>query len=489
MKKILSIGLLFLGLLFAAYYVMGLLTERNLKQNLSSIEASNKYRVKIVNYNRGFFNSKAIINIEIISPAKVLEKNGKRVFHPANTYFTSLPLVIHHGPIIFVDSKIKFGLGYAESHVTIPGHYIKNFANKYTKDSTSPSLNVNVFVNFMTNTVVNISSPKFSLISKNDNSRFEWLGMVSEIDVTRDLSDINGNLNVNGLSWMQDKMLTVLKEVHSNFKLYKGDFDLYLGDSSVSVPSVIVSKGSNNLIEVNNLYLKSNSYINNKLFNSSLQANLDNLLINKKYYKNCSFDLYVRNLDTKKLMDVNSKIKSAQNGTERQRHQAILAILPDLPELLNKGAEIELSDFNVDMQDGNIKGEFILSLAKDENKNPFYLIQKARGNGHIQITKELLIKILQNLYATSDVSTNKEAIENKPNLDSDVSSRNSVIDDQAKTSDVKNLSIDRANVKITELLNSGAIVAMGDNYVIDLKIVQGRLLVNDKSFSMDMLRL
>ncbi len=479
MKKIIALSMVLLGLLLASYYGMGVLTERNLKHSLGTMHDSNKYKVKVANYRRGFFKSKAIINVEIISLAKVIEHNGRKIFKPSHTYFTAVPLVIYHGPIIFAGSMPRFGLGYSDSHITVPGQYIKNFDNKYTKNSTRPELDVNIFVSYAANTSINISAPKFRLISNNKNSNFEWQGMSSHIDVSRDLNDINGKVDVKGLSWMQDKVLTVLKEVNSYFKLYKGDFDLYLGDSGVHVPSVVVSNDSATLIELVDLDFKSNSFINKKLFNSSLQATLDKFYINQKTYENCSLALYVRNLDAKKLIEVNNKIKRVQNGTERQRKQAVLSILPDLPELLNKGAEIEISDFSVDMQEGNIRSSFILSLPHDKNRNPFYLIQKARGSGHIQITKSLLSMLLQDLYAKYD--SKAETIDN--------SSKALNADNQTKDVKETDLASIRAQNKISELLKQGFLLDTDANYVADIRIVQGRIMINDKPFSMGILRL
>lgn len=488
MKKIAVLSVLFIGMLLGAYYGLGYLTERNLKKNLSFIQDSDRYKITIVNYKRGFFSSNAIVNVEVVSSAKVIEKDGKRIFHPASTYFTALPLTIYHGPIIVQDTSLKFGLGVAKSHIIIPSHYIKNFKNKYSKDSNKPELNINIFVNFSTNTVIRISSPKFSLIANDKNSGFEWLGMNSKIAVNSDLKDIDGSLDIKGISWMQDKMLTVLQEVRSSFKLYKGEYDLYLGESTVNVPSVAVSKDSSKFVEITNLSLKSNSYLKDLLFNSSLQASVDNIFVNNKTYKNCTMDLYIRNLDTKKLIDINNVVKRAQNGTDSQQKQAILSILPDLPELLNKGAEIELSDFNVDMDAGNIRANFILSLPKDENKNPFYLIQKTRGDGHIQISQALLKKTLQELYAKADIAENDKSKSNGQEVKSEESNNLVVSDAHSATTAIVSAE-DRANNKILDLINRGAIVVIGDNYVLDLKIIQGRLIINDKPFSMELLRL
>lgn len=485
MKKVIAVVVVLIAILLGAFYVTGVLTEKNLKQTIQAMHESNKLKVRVAKYRRGFFKSDVTLNVEIISPAKTIEKDGRKIFRPSNTYFMPVPLSIYHGPIILAGMTPKFGLGYADTQLTIPGRYIKHFNSKYTEDSSKPQLHLNIFVNFAANTSISLSTPEFQLVSTEKDSNFHWNGMQSDVDISRSLSDIRGTIEIDGLTWSQDKTLTVLQKVDSYFKLYKSDFDLFLGDSGVNIPAAIVSQGDKKLIELNNLEVKSNSYINKSLFNSSLQGSLDKLYIDQETYKNCSLDLYVRNLDAKTLIDVNNKIKRAQNGTERQRKQAIISVLPDLPVLLNKGAEVEISDFNMTMNDGSVKGSFILSLPNDSNKNPFYLIQKIRGSGHIEISKDLLSSILNDMYRKNNAQAALPAAATKP-VDATQQADTETAD---KVTDPAELAKISSENKIAEMLNRGVIVADGANYVAEIRVVQGRLIVNDKPFSSDMLKL
>ena len=488
MKKVVAVGVVLIAILLGAFYVTGVLTERNLKQTIQAMHESNKLKVRVARYRRGLFKSDVTLNVEMISPAQVIEKEGHKIFKPSNTYFMPVPLAIYHGPVILAGMTPKFGLGYANTQLTIPGRYIKHFHSKYTEGSSKPQLHLNVFVNFAANTSISITTPEFQLVSTEKDSNFKWKGMQSDIDIARSLSDIRGTVEIDGLTWEQDKTLTELNKVDSYFKLYKSDFDLFLGDSGVNIPAATVSQGNMRLIEVNNLEIKSNSYIDKSLFNSSLQGSLDKLYINKETYKNCSVDLYIRNLDAKTLLDVNKKIKRAQNGTERQRKQAIISVLPDLPVLLNKGAEVEISDFNMTMNDGSVRGNFIVSLPNDSNKNPFYLIQKIRGSGHIQISKALLSSLLNDMYQKNNAKNALPVAASQP-VDAAQNADSATRETADKITNPAEIAKISSENKIAELLNRGVIVADGSNYIADIRVVQGRVIINDKPFSPDMLRL
>lgn len=486
MKKVVVIFVVIFALLLAGYYATGVLTERNIKQNIAALQDSNKLKIRVANYRRGFFKSDAILNVEFISSPKVIYQGSQKIFRPSNTYFTAVPLRIYHGPIILDGLKPKLGLGYAKTNITFPGHYIKHFNNKYTKESTRPELQLGVFVNFMANTSLTLITPEFTLVSNQKDSNFKWRGMTTNIDMSKNLADIRGDVKIAGINWLHDKTLTVLDSVTSSFKLYKSDFDLYLGESTVAIPAANVSQGDTKLIEVNNLDLKSNSYIDKKLFNSSLQASLDKFYINKETYQNSSIDLYIRNLDAKTLINVNNKIKRAQNGSDRQRKQAIISVLPDLPELLNKGAEFEISDFNINMDTGSVRGNFILSLPNDSNKNPFYLIQKVRGDGQITISKDLLNSILYDIYKKhnakqAELTSTAQQVSVDQKIDEKLQDK--VIKEPTELAKIY------TDNKIAEMLNRGFIISEGKNYRSNIKVVQGRVIVNDKPFSMDILNL
>ena len=486
MKKVVAVSVVLIALLIGSYYATGILTERNLKQNIASIQDSNKLKIRVANYRRGFFKSEVILNVEVISSSKVIQQGDQKIFRPSNTYFTTVPLRIYHGPIIFAGLFPKFGLGYAKTNIAFPGHYMRNFDNKYTKDSVRPELQLDVFVNYAANTSLTLITPEFKLISNQEDSKFEWRGMTTIIDVSRNLADIRGDVLISGITWVHDKTLTVLEEVKSYFKLYKSDFDLYLGESGVTVPKVNVSQGDMKLIALNNLDVKSNSYIDKKLFNSSLQINVDEFYIDRETYRNGFISLYVRNLDAETLINVNNKIKRAQNGTERQRKQAIISVLPDLPILLNKGAEFEISDFSLSLNAGKVRGNFILSLPSDSNRNPLYLLQKVRGDGHVTISKELLNSFLYSLYKKKNLK------QTATTGDVDVASVAQSTSDQPEVDVTKRLE-DFAKIntdnKLAEMLNKGVIIADNQNYIVDIKVVQGRVLINDKPFNMDMLKL
>lgn len=495
MKKIIAFTLVLIAILMGGYYITGGLIESNLKKNISNLDNTNKIKVSISGYKKGFIKSEAQLNWELIIPAKVIMQDGKRIFKPSKTYYAYMPLTVYHGPIIFHANKIQFGLGLATSHIMLPGKYIEQFNEKYTSDSTKPELDLDIFVNYFNNTSIKLRAPQFHLIANNDNSDFAWSGMTTEIDLSSNMQEVNGKVIIAGVTWLQDKTLSVLKNVESYYQLHKSDFGLYLGDSRLHIPEGKVTQNDSQLIEVKELDFKANSFIENKLFNSSLKINLDKFYIYNEIYKNCSVDFYLRNLDAQVLLTINNILKSAQNRSERERKQAILSILPELPKLVNKGAEIEVSDFNIAMHDGVIRGNMLISMPKDNNINPFYLVQRTRGIGHISISKKLLKTILTHLYEKSNntvTSSNTDsdlmqknvsgaALQNKSNNSSDDSV--SLLEE-----DLHQKAAKLANNKLEDMIKLGVLIPAGEEYVTDIKILQGRIIVNDKPFNPDMLR-
>lgn len=511
MKKTIALVvtlLLITALLMAGYYGMGLITERDLVKNINILNKPNGLNVSIEKYKRGWFKSEAILDWDLFVPSKVLEKDGKKIFKPSKTYHTAMPLVIYHGPIIFQNMKVRFGLGAANSYITLPTKYLEQFDEEYASGSSKPTLNLDIFVSYFNNTSISLISPKFRLISKNGKTDFEWLGMVSNIEVSPNLKHVRGSLVIDGLTWFKDNINSVLKRVESDYNLYKDELGLYLGDANLYVPSILVTKEKDKLIEVSEFKLNSSSSVHDNLFNSSLHANLDKFFINKGLYSACVVDFNIRNLDAKILVDMNQKISKSKNQSDRDRQRILLSLLPDLPVLVNKGAEIDLSKFNLEMSDGNIKANLKIVLPNDNNTNPFQLVQNAKGEGKLEISSNLLKTLLKRLYknkyqmegmekvasqnTTVEGNELAKAAQSKIKVD-DGTELTAVSEIDAKSNlanaDIETKVTSQASQKIADLVSTGVLKINGSEYMLDLQIVRGQLLINGHSFKTSMLQL
>src|SRR3990167_1761401 len=129
MEKLIGFIILVAALVLGGYYGMGVLTERAIKKNVDVINQTNGVDVTVTAYQRGLFKSKAMLNWTL-NLAKPNDKTTK-------TVVVNMPLTIVHGPIMITNGKVRFGLGYAASHVTLP-----------IDETVKPTLSLAVFVSY-----------------------------------------------------------------------------------------------------------------------------------------------------------------------------------------------------------------------------------------------------------------------------------------------------------------------------------------------------
>ena len=508
MKKLVSFVVVLAALVLGCYYGMGVLTERTFKKNIDVLNQSNGIVVALETYHRGWFESQAKLHWTLTVPARMIEKNGQSIIEPAKSYMADMPLVIHHGPFIYDNSKLMFGLGYANSQVILPASFDQEFNALYTAESTKPSLDLNVFVSYLNNTDLRLTVPKFKLISKQGNTSFEWLGMTSDVSVTSNRKKISGSLMIDGLSWVKDSIKGVLQNVKSDYDLHRNTAGLYLGDANLSIPSVLIQKENARVIEVNDLDIHSNSLVKKGLFSTSFKLELKNLFLNNKTYNACSGVFAVRNLDATVLADMNMKIAKTQQGSDSDRQRALFSLLPELPNLVNKGAEIELSDLNIGMPNGLIKGNVLISLPNENISNPFQLVQKIKGEGKVTMSmavfKDLLKESLkrkieasiafEKAMAQSAAQTQAMPAETDATKQDATNVATPSPTDVKSTPDLSASDLDQrvsteADQKIAALVSSGVILTQGGDYVLEFKMIQGQLMINGKTFNPAMVQI
>jgi len=497
MKKLIGFVVLIAALLLGCYYGMGVLTERTLKKNIDVLNQSDGVTVVLKSYHRSWFTSDATLDWTLTIPARVIERNGQMIAEPESTYTAQMPLMIHHGPIMVANGQLMFGLGYASSRVDLPAAYLDKFNTLYTPDSVKPSLQLSVYVNYLNDTRLQLIAPKFNLVSKNGNTRFEWLGMSSDVNVSSDRKQIKGHLLIDGLSWVNEHVKGVLSDVRSDYDLHATSTGLYLGDANLYLPSIAVTKDGNNILQVNEFDLHSTTEITKGLFNSSFKAALAKLVVNQKTFSSCSLALSIQRLDAKVLADMNNKMANVQHGTESERQRALLSLLPDVPALLNKGAALKISELRIGLPDGVIKGNVLISLPNENITNPFQLIQKITGDGKLTISSAVLKSALrdslrQRIQATAQL---REAMAQSASSSTEqvtppaVATPTEVAAPMISAAEVEQQAITQADQKIAELVKAGVILEQGADYVLEFKIAQGQLRINGKEFNPAMLQM
>jgi uncharacterized protein YdgA (DUF945 family) len=494
MKKLVGLVVVLAALVLGGYYGMGIATERTVKHNLEAVNKSNGLYVNILEYKRGWFTSTAQLDWRLHVPERVVKSSdGQSQTVAAQDYKMQMPLTIYHGPIIFANGTVKFGLGYANTDIHLPPQYNEKFNTHFTTESTQPVLDLSLFVNYLNNSKIEMAVPTFKLIAK-DGGQFDWKGMNSSVNVTSDANQIDGDFTVDGVQFSKDDTKAVMGEVTSEYDLHKTNTGLYLGDASMSLPSLVINQKEEKLFELTQFDVHSSSDIEEGLFSSHFKSSLEKIVAQGKTFGPGNLEMAIRNLDADVLGKINQQVNQAQVGTEVEKQQALLAILPEIPKLFSRGAEFEISELSFTMPQGTIEGNMLVTLPKGDSSNPFELMQKVQGKGKLRVPADV-IKLVLNQANKQKLSA--QAASTQPATDTTAVTPTTATTDTTDTTaastatpaaDVDAQATAMTDQQIASILQSGLVVKDGDYFVIEVALNQGNLQVNGKPFNPAMVK-
>jgi uncharacterized protein YdgA (DUF945 family) len=487
MKKLAGLIIILAVLVLGGYYGMGVLTEKTIKKNIEVINQSNGLFAQVEQYDRSWFSADAKIKWRLHIPERVVTgEDGKSQTIPAQDYQVEMPVKIYHGPIIYADNRLRFGMGYAETVFAFPQQYNQKFDESFSEDSTKPQLDLSIFVNYINKSTLELSLPAFKLISKDGAGQFSWKGMESTTQMSSNMGKVNGDIVIDGMSISKDDTKVTLGKVTSDFNLHQTHTGLYLGDAKLHLPAFDVMVKDKKVFEISDLSLGSDSDIKEKLFSTRFNAAVKTVIANNLTYGPGELQVALRNLDADVLADINKQATAMQNGTDAERQKAMMALLPELPKLFSKGAEFEISKLSFKIPEGSIEGNLIVSLPKGDNANPFELIQKVQGEAKLKMPKIVVKQLVQQsvLQQMSKQPDMQQAlIQQMQNAQQGSPSQaNNPPPSQEQ------LAAMQADKQISTMEQNGLIISQGSDYLTEVKLFQGKFTVNGKVFDPSMLK-
>jgi uncharacterized protein YdgA (DUF945 family) len=445
MKKIIASIIILSVLVIGGYYGSGLITQRTFNRNMALLNDTSGLSVQIQGYQRSLFSSKANLLWQIQTPEHLnKDAQGISTLSPAKTITFEMPLTVYHGPVMVTPKGLYFGLGYGSSEINLPAEYLTQFNQRFAAGSTQPKIDLALFVSFLDASSIRLDIPAFRLIMNQDGGELEWLGLTSEHRFSASLSSLSGAITLNGVRLSKQTERDTVEKITWNYNFHRSINGLYLGDLNMIAPSLVITDQGKPIYQLTGLDVSNSSDIEAGLFDSSLHASLINVLFDNKTYGPARVALSIKNLDATVLAEINNKVNQAQQLSDVARQQALLALLPLLPQLFSQGAAFEMTGLSITLPQGLVQGEFNLQLPKGSDNNPFQLLQKITGQGVVRLP----VDAVNAFYAQS-------------------------------TED---------NQKVVALIKAGALVIEGKDYVIQVKIANGQLLVNGHPFDSTMLQ-
>lgn len=491
MKNWIGLSIVFLVIVLCGYYGMGVGTEKILKRNITVLNQSDGVTFSLQKYERGWFRSHANLRWTIAVPQDSSDQPLRRtVFTDKKIYTFETPLEIYHGPMMWVNSRLFFGLGYGHATVQIPTELQKELNQTYKFTAKKLEGSIHVLVNYLNKITVQFQVPQYLLSAKQGNNFFECLGI--NIVASGDKQHLEGSMLLKGLSWYQEPIKGILGTVKAKYDMKQGLDGLYVGSSHFMLPSMVVFDKAQPIFRVTDVQADSSSDIQNGLFNTTFSAKVNQLILKDKVYSQNSFDLSIQNLDAKVLAVMNQKFNELQhNNSDGQR--ILWALIPDLPAVLSKGAQLSIENFEINTLQGRIKTNLNLSLPTEKMTNPLQLVQKLKGESHIRVSKAVLCHWVEKWMKKAVVAqAQKQSLAKEmqvpiateaspvhhqaPRLPSmtTIEHSDTIADTQIAT---------KAAEKIQEWIHEGVLIEEGTDYVILLRLMDGKLFINEHLFN------
>lgn len=487
MKKIIGLVVILAALVLGGYYALGYVTERTIKKNIGVMNQSNGLSVDITQYHRHWFTSEAVANIQIHVAEHVIENaEGKPTTIAAQVYPLSIPVTIYHGPMSYTRSGLVFGIGYAEGHLNLPEGMIEKYTMPLDSKSTRPEVNFSAHVSYLNKLGFEVAIPAFKLVAKEGNAEANWLGMTSHTSVSSDLNHINGSFTLQGLQLAKDKVKLVSGQVVSNYGLHLSDEGLYLGKATVSIPSVVVTKEGAPLFELDKFDALSDSETQKDLFKSSFKLSLEKFFTNGKTYGPGLLEVSIENLDAKVLATINAQSNKMKSVVGAERQQVMFAMISELPNLLGKGAVLNVSTLKLVFPEGVMSGHVKVALPAGETNNPFQMIQKMVGEGKIQLPTSLVKGLLIQSIEQKAVAQSSPQSAMMPELKNDKITTSAVekpaIQPAVISPALVQSATDEAEKRLAAMVKAKVLVELDNDYVVELNLENGQLKINGQVF-------
>ncbi len=266
--------------------------------------------------------------------------------------------------------------------------------------------------------------------------------------------------------------------ITSDFNMEKTPSNLYIGDAHFSFPSLVVVNNDQKMFELDQFDLSSSCDISDGLFHSTVKTTLDKVLANGVKYGPGEIEISLKNLDAEVLARINNEAQRMQQGSEAERQQAMLTLLPELPKLFSKGAVFEMPKMFMVMPEGRIEGNFTISLPKGDDANPFQMMQKVTGQGHFKVPAVIVKQIMTQTF--------RQQLANQQVIPPNPADPNASV---APAPDYNMMAMQKTDAQLNAMVQNGVLTLDGQDYVIDFALNQGQLSVNGNPFSPAMLQM
>lgn len=376
-KKLIVVIITLITVIVVAPYFIGSVAESQIHVQVNKIDSHPAYQIAVVNYDKGWFQSTAEIELTILVPeeiSQIISLNNIKVTQE-----------IKHGPILWQGDGLAFGMMDSEIDFQLTKAILTNL--KRVEGLNQKVFSINSRTSFDLSTSINFDLSAFAIK--------EGLNMINvdrgDGNLTYAASgDIQGALNWQGLTvktqdtpifqlgeiTIDTKQELVSGEVFSPTALFNGFF--------ISKLSQLKFNGQTPAENFNlqDLQIKLTSDIKDDLANMAIIIDAKNLFALGQEFKNFRFDMTFESLDVESLKTLNQIAIDSQGQDPMLMAAKFQGVLP---KLLEKNPVLKINQLGVETKNGQINSDLIINIDQTiyDTQNPMTmmlaLVANAKG--------------------------------------------------------------------------------------------------------------
>ena len=483
-----------------SYKLMGTQVETEIKEGLAVLDRSPNLQVMLVDYQRHWFTSRAILKTRVYVPAQQTVQNGQTYQIPAQNFSFDQTVHIFHGPIILGGGKFGLGIGYARTETTLPKQVVEKWNVAFPKSSVQPKVLATVFLKYTGTSVVTLTVPPFTLLSKEGSQegtrKLEWLGAESKWRLASRFNSIKGTLRFHGLKFQEHDKKGTLGPLTITYDAVRDKSGIWAGEAGVDFAKIALEDGQgHNVFTMRGMKIHSTSDVKKDLVGSSAQIHFKQLLFGDLSYGPGTLELSLKGLNAPTLVRIQQELKAANSTqlTAEQRQITLFGILPKLPELFGKDAEFELKQLHLVLPQGAIGATAKVSISKATQgapSHPMEILSRLQAQAHLELPEALVQKtmlmIARNKIQQEVLMRQLLAQQKQSEASSNVEG-SGALPLKLSEKEVDLLAGRAVDSRLRAFMQAGIFVKKEHLLTLDLVYQAGKLMVNGKPFDGNLL--
>lgn len=476
--------------LLGAPYGMGIMAEKQISKLASDASRTPNMSVTVMDYNRGWFKSKAQIEVSVQVPNRKgsARRSTTMTQQPAmRTFRFKINENIVHGPIIFKDG-VKLGQGFVRSDVSLTSQQQQMLNMMFTVQGATPHAVLSMLIKIDGGVITNVDVPAFTLVAKRKQGSLKWLGMSGYWNVAADMKRVTGRLTMDGANVDSKKAQIQIGKMDVKYNEKEDGAGIWVGDVKFSFPDISVMMGGKALFKMSGMEMTSDSSVNaQKLLDSTLNFDMAKLMIKDVAYGPATYRSTLKNLDTQTLLKIQKQAQSANdaNLSPQQQRLMLMSLLPLIPDVFSKGAVFDLQKLSVTLPQGVVNANGKVSMPNtDTTKGQKMSMQQAYKAIDANFNLELPIAVAKKAVSTMMARklTKRQALQRAlaQQLQQQGNGSNPSMQPLSRQQ-IQVQAQESADKQLQQWVSAGFLAQEGSTYKMKATLQKGELTVNGKS--------